>query len=247
MKTFLIQTVDNQIVHDFAFYLREAIKYHNWYYNEQVYNYILSETPERPKLNDYQYYSLNDIIPIGTVEFVSEYLKKYYNIQNIKPLNIPQELMQEKYLKRWVKYQLNESNVFNAGEKLIFVKDNAKIKGFTNIIEPTKGYPKGEYLISEVVDIESEWRCFIYNGEFVGLQNYLGNFTLFPNIKLIKEMISRYKDCPPAYTLDIGINKIGETFILEVHNFFACGLYGFSDHRVLPQMFIKAFNWQLNK
>jgi len=75
----------------------------------------------------------------------------------------------------------------------------------------------------------------------VGLQNYTGDFTMFPNVNKINEMIQTYKSSPVAYTLDIGIND-KDTFVIEVHDFFSCGLYGFSNHKILPFMFSKWFN-----
>ena len=36
--------------------------------------------------------------------------------------------------------------------------------------------------------------------------------------------------------LDVGINENG-TFVLECHNFFSCGFYGFSNHQLIPLMF----------
>jgi hypothetical protein len=240
MKTFLIQTVDNMIVHDFSFGLLEAIRFHKWYYGKDIYNYVLSETTDRPKLNDFQYYPLNDIVPIGTVEFVLAFLRTHYKIDNVKPLNIPQQLMKPEYLKRWVKIVQSENNTINTGDTPIFVKDNTKIKGWTNIIEKNRGYPPGEYLISEVVDIWSEWRAFVYKDQLVGLNNYSGEFTQFPDVELILDMIKSF-DYPYAYTLDVGINEKG-TFIIEAHEFFSCGLYGMSNHNLLPKMFINTWN-----
>lgn len=54
-------------------------------------------------------------------------------------------------------------------------------------------------------------------------------------------MITAYTNSPRAYTLDIGINEFGTT-VIEVHPFVSCGLYGFHDLKVLPQMFIAGFN-----
>ena len=55
-------------------------------------------------------------------------------------------------------------------------------------------------------------------------------------------MIKDYKDSPLSYTLDVGINNNG-TFIIEVHPFVSCGLYGFSDYRILCYMFENGFNY----
>ena len=96
------------------------------------------------------------------------------------------------------------------------------------------------YQFSQVILIDSEWRAFVYKGKLVGLQNYCGEFTLFPDVEKIKEMIKAYKSAPIAYTLDVGINANG-TFVIEVHDFFSCGLYGFSDSS-LPFMFSQWFH-----
>jgi len=246
-KTFLIQTVDGRIVHDFSFTLIEAIRYHNWLYDNAIYNYVLSETTDRPKINPIQYYPLENVIPIGTVEFVLEYLKKYYNIDNVKPLNIPPVLMKPEYLKRHVEYMFFDTdNYIYTEDKPVFVKSADKIKDYTDIIYRNQKLPKGLYLISEEVNIDSEWRAFVYNNELVGLQNYLGNFTLFPDVALIKQMIQDYKSAPKSYTLDVGINEKG-TFIIECHAFFSCGLYGFADYKLLPLMFISTWSELVNK
>jgi hypothetical protein len=166
-------------------------------------------------------------------------MKEYYNIQNVKPINIPNELMKPEYLKRnvWDFYPYQD-------DKTVFVKSKNKIKGYSNIIRYTE-IPTGEFLVSDLIDIDSEWRSFVYNGELVGLQNYAGDFTIFPDVELIENMIKDYKDCPPAYTLDVGINQKDGTFVIEAHAFWSCGLYGFSNNSILPMMFIKAFNWQI--
>lgn len=229
MRTFLIQTIDNKVKHDFSFQLLEAIDYQNWYCNEKRYDVILSENCD-----------IENCIPVGAVEFVLLYLKKHYGIEGVKPINIPPELMNLTFLKRHVEIVDTEKSPVLIKDKPLFIKDNNKIKGFADIITDGSRL-KGEYLVSEVIDIDSEWRAFVYRSRLVGLQNYSGDFTLFPDVTLINDMIQIYNQCPPAYTLDVGINKEKGTFLIEVHNFFSCGLYGFHDHRILPQMFIQSF------
>ena len=56
----------------------------------------------------------------------------------------------------------------------------------------------------------------------------------------IKAMINAYKTQPIAFTLDVAISN-NDTVIIEVHDFFSCGLYGFSEHKILPFMFSKWF------
>lgn len=56
-------------------------------------------------------------------------------------------------------------------------------------------------------------------------------------------MIEEYKEAPIAYTLDVAITDKGDTVVLEVHDFFSCGLYGFNDYRKLPYMLHR---WYVN-
>jgi hypothetical protein len=76
----------------------------------------------------------------------------------------------------------------------------------------------------------------------VGLQNYSGDFTMFPDVDFVNDCIAAYKDSPPAYTLDIGVNSKDGTFVIEVHNMYSCGLYGFNESKLYPQMLIRSFH-----
>lgn len=134
-----------------------------------------------------------------------------------------------------------------------FIKSNDRIKGYKEFVSNSEinslTVPKGDYQVSTVLsqEIISEWRGFVFKGELVGLNNYLGRFDIFPNIKLIHEMICEYKSQPVAYTIDIAILEGGENVLIEVHDFFSCGFYGFSDHRKIPYMFSQWFYEYVNK
>jgi hypothetical protein len=60
-------------------------------------------------------------------------------------------------------------------------------------------------------------------------------------------MIKKYKSAPIAYTLDVGVNDKDGTFIIEIHTFFSCGLYGFVNHAILPNMFYQCFQEYIQK
>ena len=49
---------------------------------------------------------------------------------------------------------------------------------------------------------------------------------------------------PPAYTLDVGVYG-GNFYVIEVHNFYSCGLYGFSMPHLYPQMLSQWYMWWL--
>jgi len=221
MNKFLIQTINGEITFDFQWELIQAIKGANWLHNKIIYEYILSDV------------DIPNCIPIGSVEFTLNYMQKYHN-KIIKPIHIPPSLFKEEYLKR--KCEILHHSQINITQD-IFIKSIDVIKGFTSIIKTKNQIPtSGNYFISELINIDSEWRAFIYKNELVGLQNYLGDFTLFPNVKLIKEMIYNYKEAPSAYTLDVGINENG-TFLIEIGEIFSSSLYGWSNHQLLPLMY----------
>jgi len=244
---FLIQTKDEQPIHDFSRELIEGCRYNKWLDKSFKYSIDFVDWDVNDKSFDFIDSDI-DLIPIGSVEFVSAYLERFYGVTP-KPRNIPDVLN---------KPDLTYRTIFNGtkhdlkiGEEK-FVKSNEKIKSFTGVITKDvtdfSHIPDGELQISDIINIDSEYRCFVYKGELVGLKHYSGDFTVFPSIAQIYVMINEFKDAPVAYTLDIGINnhsgrylKPKETFIIEVHDFFSCGLYGFNDYRLLPHMFTKWF------
>jgi hypothetical protein len=221
---FLIQTIDGEVKHDFSFALREVIESQNWYAKCEVHRYLLSD--QMPA----------GYIPVGANDFVIGYLEKHFGLIP-KPMNIPDELNTLEFTHRNIIYG-TEADI--QGKK--FVKSMDHIKAFTDItyFGQTSHVPQGNYMISDLIDIDSEWRAFIYKGKLVGLNNYSGEFTVFPDVSTIQKMISAFKTQPIAFTLDVGINAAG-TFIIEAHDFFSCGLYGFSDARILPYMFADWF------
>ncbi len=243
MKTtkinFLIQTINKELCFDFSFTLIESVKYQKWFDKTCNFNYQFFETSSEQTKN---FEAPLEYIPIGSVEFVVDYL--YYNYSKIyKPLNVPFKLLDKKYTQR---------NIFNGTHKDVypysFVKSNDKIKCSAKVItkDNVNMIPEGNYQISSMININSEWRCFVYKNTLVGLSNYSGDFTVFPNINSIKEMISAFSNAPPAYTLDVGVNFAG-TFVVECHDFFSCGLYGFKDFIILPRMFYEWFNYYVHK
>lgn len=250
---FLIQKVNGKIAHDFAFTLLKAVEFYNWLngknntikvkYINTIYNKKLGVFAPVAFKSFHKNY-----VPIGSVEFVSEFLLLFYN-RIPKPRNIPPELMLPCYTQRVI-FNGNHTDLENH-KGLWFVKSNEKIKGYSGLLNIDKdfpGIPPDNYQISEYIEIESEWRAFVYKNKLVGLQNYSGDFTIFPDVSRIKDMINTFKSAPIAYTLDVGVSKPysflpqRKTFIIEVHDFFSCGLYGFADLNLLPYMFHRWFN-----
>jgi len=236
---FLIQKIDGSVRHDFTFTLLESIRYNNWYAGNIIMKYVFFNTHENQERFIFKPIHKN-YIPIGSVQFVSAFLFQFYG-KIPKPINVPEEL-----------YGYAGRSIFNGTqfdlEKIkgsFYIKNNDKIKGFSDAIVLDNNHiykiPAGNYQISELIAIDSEWRVFVFQNEMVGLQHYSGDFTRFPDINKINGMIKNYKNAPVAYTLDVGINKT--TFVIECHDFFSCGLYGFSNHKILPYMYQRWFSY----
>lgn len=223
---FVIQTIDRQIKHDFAGALLVGIEYSKWSGDATV-NYISVEYDEIPLVCDW-------LVPIGSVEFVQYYMEGN-NYTLPKPRNVPDQLIG--YAGRKIINGTRKDVLHNLP---CFIKSTTKIKSeYNGAVEP--GYnslilPQDDYQISELVNIDSEWRAFVFKNKLVGLQNYLGDFTLFPDVGKINEMIQAYTKGPVAYTLDVYINA-DSTYVMEVHDFYSVGFYGFSDFRIIPAMF----------
>ena len=73
---FLIQTIEGKVKHDFTFTLLESIEYQNWLRDDEPFEAM------------YMHYNRPDQIPIGSVEFVSDYMLKHHGVIP-KPRNIP--------------------------------------------------------------------------------------------------------------------------------------------------------------
>lgn len=120
-----------------------------------------------------------------------------------------------------------------------------------------QGKYSGSYHVSYVLDDEEKLCCvdkmmFPKFNKSIYFAN--GNFTVFPDYEQILKMKHAFSylmgQAPVAYTLDIGVKwKEGgnETFVIECHDFYSCGLYGFSDLNKLPFMFNRWHLEHINK
>lgn len=252
MKTFIIQK--NALLEEETA-LKISIKYQKTFKQNNDFDYIIVSNISSLKIDN-----PHDYIPFGTIEFTNQFITKFYGNEYIPlPLNIP--FIINDYAKRdIINISLTDNNrshiicslaslfTYDTHIDKIFVKSNDIIKfknnGIHTIVDllDIKLFPNGIYQISKLIDIKSEYRCFIYKDKLVGIKNYNGDFTIFPDINVINEIINKYKWdngdglAPEAYTLDIGVND-KDTFIIECHDFISVGLYGFNQYEILPFMY----------
>lgn len=244
MYKFIIQKIGEEISSDSAT-LIESINYQKFIGNNN-YEYMVVKD-----LNDFKG-NCERTIPIGTIEFVEEFIKKYnLKSNNFKPIHINNSFTKNQKV---TQSKIDIVNALTYSEE-VFIKPFDKFK---SDFSDKYGYifnksnldlfvDGNKYFISKILDIVSEYRVFIFFDNIKGIYNYSGSFTEFlteEDLKTIKEMINEIKvEGLNAYTLDIGILSNRKIQLLEIHPFFSCGLYGFSDYKILPQMYINGFKF----
>ena len=231
---FLCERKDNKTVHDFVFALERAKEFAWWRGEDIAIRYLndinlLGTTVRKPA----------NYVPVGSVNFVSAYLKMFYPEARkaLIPLNIPESL--RGYAGRGVRDVLEPKDMPRIGQGVeVFRKSLTTIKDETNgfLTQPSFEDCRG-YQISPRIEMLSEWRAFVFNGQILDLRNYAGDFFLHPDPDTVRGMVRDYTDAPVAYTLDVAVVPGGKTVIVECHRFFSCGLYGFADYAKLPYMF----------
>lgn len=241
MKTLLIQTISGRVVHDFAFDIINRI--HSDERVEQDFQYRLHHELIREE-------PFSEYIPVGSVEFVTDWLLGFHQI-DYKPINIPKCLQQEEFLGRRYMDDYKGFQLEFADESKWFVKERDRLKGVTGCmahIDKRDIQRDTDYIVSDVVDIISEWRVFVHRGKILDMKCYSGDFWVAPNKQKVMKIVESYKDAPIAYTLDVARLNTGtsHTVIIELHDYFSCGLYGF-DSPKHPYMMSQAWFEMLRK
>jgi len=257
MLKFLIQTIDGEVVHDFAFELLRSIEYHKWRGDEMEFEFLDLQELWMVKIHSKKNYS--EFIPIGTIEYVKKFIdtfliqtnKDYVDIdQYIRPINVPLELRLPVVLEG------TRGEILEGIKRLEMFYGIGARKYYIKSTEVLKDPINGDYdrdLLGKIIpeslvvqarpmtNIKSEWRVFVYQGNILACQNYSGDPLVFPNAMAIKDMVKGYTSSPEAYTLDVMVSENDMTSCLEVHEFFSCGFYGFSDYQRIPFMFARAW------
>ncbi len=212
-------------------------------------NVVLYEDLDEVPLNRYT-------LLVSSIEETQEWFRRMKWIENPEISTIPSELSTDMFLGRDIKYKdMKYVRSLQEDSFPIFVKPE-RLKQFNagvihNIhqlgwIEPNLP-DNTKCIISDAIDIVSEYRCYIIDGKCEGIYHYRGDIFQFPNPKFINECIKSYKSAPKAYSLDVGICE-GYTIVIECNDFWSLGNYGLS-----PKLYCRGLmiRWrellQLNK
>lgn len=214
--------------YDFVYAFLDVVDFHNWKSekNEDCVTFVEHADFQPEHLT-------SQCIPIGGIEFCSEWYRQM-GIRCILPLNIPD------CLDSLVRRPIIRTNNLQWNGNRYFGKSMSEIKSDKNgwYMEYHERAPM--LFTQEVENISSEWRFFVCNGVICGMKCYTGNPLAVPDVKYCKSVVDAIEDqrIAPAYALDLMVREDGATDIVEMHDFFACGLYGFDDPIILRRMAI---------
>jgi hypothetical protein len=201
------------------------------------------ETDQKYKLISY-----NDVISgkfdnlitnnlfVGSVEFMREVFRRVGINEPKTPTNSNREyyLSTISEIKQSVKLD-NKHFIKPLIIKLFtgFVIDQMVYTSLNNIPDDT------EVMVYEPFkyNIESEWRCYIYNNKLQYLANYSGDLLININPNYLNDIINHNKEIfPIAYTIDVGVLSNGENVIIEYNDMWAIGNYGLPNDLYLKML-----------
>ncbi len=79
---------------------------------------------------------------------------------------------------------------------------------------------------SEVVELVTEWRCFVRYGELLDARRYHGRLDSRLDTVTVEDAIAAYTTQPAAYSLDFGVDAQGAQYLIEVNDGHSLGSYG---------------------
>lgn len=83
--------------------------------------------------------------------------------------------------------------------------------------------------VADILDIVSEWRCFVLFDQLLDGRPYAGSFREPPDWHFVEQNITTYAadiTRPSAYTLDVAVVKTGQTVVIEYNYFYSISHYG---------------------
>ena len=201
-------------------------------------------TYEECSLKELELYSNTDAIPIGTIDFVSTFMKNIFGIATEIPIEIPLYLQTDEFLKR--KYEIVDwSKIPRQGK--YFLKDVSQLKVYSYVtdtmfydIDELFNYKKKSdfdgtlvldkthlFQVSSLLSIKSEFRVYVVCGRIEAISCYEGDPLLYPDATLLRKIVNLIQlneKYLKSYTIDVAVGSFG-TALLEIHNFTSVGLY----------------------
>ena len=253
MYNVYIETFNKHLAHDMAYAAHVGCEYDR--------EMEKSRMEGKPRVH--YFYWDRDIeksfpVPVGLNEFGLpplvvagiETTEEYFHLCGVevpKPLHIPPQL--RTFAKR--RYSVTTFGDVKKSQYTkfpLFIKSYDRQKLFPSGVIQHRGTLKMDsifnkvpdnttVLISDYIDMSSEYRAFIRRGEIVGFKHYRGDFRLFPDFDFIDECIKAYTNAPASYCLDFAVSAtplapavsrgmITDTVLVEANDMWSLGTYG---------------------
>jgi hypothetical protein len=177
------------------------------------------------------------------------------NVIDILGVKRPKTYNPHIYLKKFCNREIFDTTIkdikdyFKTEYKPIFIKPAEDTKLFDGFVAKSNlDFVKLHHLeedvkilVSEVIKIRAEYRCFIHMRNLVDMKHYAGDFTVLPDFEIIRKAIWNFKGQPIAYTLDFAVTESGETSLIEINDCYSLGYCG-----IHPSIYCKMLEgrWQ---
>lgn len=188
-------------------------------------------------------YSLEDVL-IGKMDNIAKnnpfvgsidaMTKLFKNINRLPaPIDFPDSIIKSGLLNRDVSVMKLDDfvNEFKLTNEPMFVKP-VQTKLFDGILISKEEhlsylrFDNCDVLVSNHIDIISEYRVYVHNKKAIYSCNYSGDFRISPNFEYVDKLIEAYEGQPIAYTIDVAVLKDGSMTVIEFNDFWAIGSYG---------------------
>lgn len=84
-----------------------------------------------------------------------------------------------------------------------------------------------ELYVCAPIDFLTEYRVYVHKKSIIGVKHYYGKWDIFPNPRTIETMVELVNpEMPVGYSLDVGVDKDGDTILVECNDSYALGNYG---------------------
>ncbi|MGH1335982.1 MAG: ATP-grasp domain-containing protein [Aureispira sp.] len=170
----------------------------------------------------------SSVVLVGGIGMVRKRLEQL-GIKQDYEIEYPEEL--RLFLKRKV-WQSTLQKIIQQEQRNVFIKPvqtklfkGKVIRRFGDFIG-LKYEEEVPVWCSEVVELVTEWRCFVRYGELLDVRRYTGRWDSRIDIRIIEAAIEAYTSQPAAYGLDFGVDAQGEHYLVEVNDGHSLGTYG---------------------
>lgn len=79
---------------------------------------------------------------------------------------------------------------------------------------------------SELVEMRTEWRCYVRYGELLDVRPYKGAWDSKIDLAIVRQAIQDFVGAPAAYGLDFAVNGDGKMLLVEANDGHSLGSYG---------------------